>query len=245
MNRILFVGSFTSIIFTLLLFGLSQNAFSDLFPISLTDSVNIMDSISKSISVLAKGANVPGNNPDTKAPSTVMDDGIPIGLVVPSNFNGVIVFTQNETSTSSKYTLVSQVMNIIPINGTAGDAPNGHECEGKCDVVFLIHESNLEKVNLPLTQEVMCNLVILHDVNDDGDFDDPDEVLDTIVSNGGTFPGGSKVNRGNGTSPLGQIKCVAKGMNLVQIQGVELNHPALEYVQIMYLVFQNLQLAEL
>ena len=69
-----------------------------------------------------------------------MDDGIPIGVVVPPNFNGVMIYTQNETATSSKYTLVSQVINIIPINGAAGDAPNGYECEGKCDVIFVIHD---------------------------------------------------------------------------------------------------------
>lgn len=198
------------LVFTLLFLEFSQNAFSDLFPINLTDSTNVIDSISKTTIVGAKGLNVPGTTPDRRAPSTVMDDGIPIGLVVPVNFNGKIVFSQNETAVSSKYVLVSQVMNIIPINGTAGDAPNGYECEGKCDVVFLIHESNLIKVGLPLDE--MCNLVILHDVNDDGDFDDADEVLDTIVSNGGTFPGGSKVNRGNGTSPtVPQPSCIAKG----------------------------------
>jgi hypothetical protein len=130
---------------------------------------------------------------------------------VPVNFNGVIIFAQNETATSSKYTLVSQVTNIIPINGTAGDAPNGYECEGKCDVVFLIHESDLKKVNLPFTKDVICNLVILHDVNDDGDFDDPDEELNTIVSNGGTFPGSSKVNRGKGTTTPGIVDCGVKG----------------------------------
>ncbi len=199
------------LVFTLLFLEFSQNAFSVLSSNLLSNSATFVDSISKTIIVVAKGSNIkPGTTPDTRAPSTVMDDGIPIGLVLPANFNGEIIFTQNETATSSKYTLVSQVMNIIPINGTAGNAPNGYECEGKCDVVFLIHESNLKKVDLPL--ESMCDLVILHDVNDDGDFDDADEVLDTIVSNGGTFPGGSQANRGNGTSPtVPQPSCISKG----------------------------------
>jgi len=188
-----------------------QNSFSDLMSTVEDDSLSFFDSLSTAHGVVAKGAKVPGSTPDTRAPSAVMDDGIPIGLVVPANFNGRIIFAQNETATSSKYTLVSQVTNIIPINGTAGDAPNGYECEGKCDVVFLIHESDLKKVNLPFTKDVICNLVILHDVNDDGDFDDSDEVLNTIVSNGGTFPGSSKANRGTGTTTPGIVDCGVKG----------------------------------
>ena len=60
MNKILFVGSFIVIIFTLLLFNLAQNAFSDLFSNVISDSSNVVDLISKLISVLAKGANVLG-----------------------------------------------------------------------------------------------------------------------------------------------------------------------------------------
>jgi hypothetical protein len=208
MYRIWAIGS-CSIIFSLLLFGLAQNteAGTPLPPpltTNSTDAVNISDSISKLISVIAKGAGVPGNNGNSRAPSTVMDDGIPIGVVVPRNFNGVMVYTQNETATSSKYTLVSQVINIIPINGTVGDAPEGFECEGKCHVIFVIHESNVIKAGIPV--EDLCDLVILHDVNDDGDFDDSDEVLDTIVTNGGGFPGGGNAKGGNGTSN-GLVTC--------------------------------------
>src|SRR3990172_323023 len=108
------------LVFALLFLELPQNGFSDLFSISLTDSVNIVDTISNSIIVPAKGLNVPGTTPDTRAPSTVMDDGIPIGVVVPNNFNGVVIYDQNESASSSKFVLVSQVINITPINGTAG-----------------------------------------------------------------------------------------------------------------------------
>ncbi|MGQ0791324.1 MAG: hypothetical protein ACT4NJ_03760 [Nitrosopumilaceae archaeon] len=193
------------LVFTLLFLELPQNGFSDLFSISLTDSVNIVDTISKSIIVPAKGLNVPGTTPDTRAPSTVMGDGIPIGVVVPNNFNGVVIYDQNESALSSKFILVSQVINITPINGTAGDAPDGHECEEQCDVIFVIHESNVINAGLPV--EELCNLKILHDVNDDGDFDDIDEVLETIVTNGGGFPGGSNEKKGATGTSNGLVTC--------------------------------------
>jgi hypothetical protein len=209
MDRKWVIGIFAIPIFALLLFSIPQNTEAGIPPplplmINSTDSTNLSDSISKLISVLAKGANVLGTTNDSRAPSTVMDDGIPIGVVVPPNFNGVVVYTQNETATSAKYILVSQVINIIPINGTLGDAPGGFECEGQCDIIFVIHESNVIKAGIPV--EELCNLVILHDVNDDGDFDDANEALDTIVTNGGGFPGGSNAKGGNGTSS-GLVSC--------------------------------------
>jgi hypothetical protein len=204
MDKAMTLGSCTILIFSILFISLVQNASAASIPTNSSATIDVVDSISKLLAVLAKGAGVPGNNNDSRAPSTVMDDGIPIGVVVPRNFNGVMIYTQNETATSSTYTLVSQVINIIPINGTAGDAPGGFECEGKCHVIFVIHESNVIKAGIPV--EDLCDLVILHDVNDDGDFDDADEVLDTLVTNGGGFPGGSNAKGGNGTSN-GLVTC--------------------------------------
>ena len=188
----------------LLFFQPIQNSFSVLFPAVLSDSLKIVDLLFTIQGVGAKGSNVPGNTPDTRAPSTVMNDGIPIGVAVPPNFNGFMFYDQIETATSSKYILVSQVINITPQNGTAGDAPNGNECEEMCDVIFVIHESNVIDAGLPVKE--LCNLVILHDVNNDGDFDDENEVLDTIVTDGGGFPGGSNAKGGTGTSK-GLVKC--------------------------------------
>ena len=204
MEKVGALGSCAIIVLLLSIIGLTHNAFAASLTTNSTDTFGIVDKISKLISVIAKGVNIPGNTNDSRAPSTVMDDGIPIGVVVPPNFNGVVIYTQNETAISSKYVLVSQVINIIPINGTTGDAPGGYECEGQCDVIFVIHESNVIKAGLPV--EELCNLVILHDKNDDGDFDDADEVLPTIVTNGGGFPGGSNAKGGNGTSN-GLISC--------------------------------------
>src|SRR3990172_10119030 len=189
-------------------FGMNLNKVTNLIYVtnqfSNTLTVVNLAANSPSLGVIAKGSNVPGTTPETRAPSTVMNDGIPIGVVVPPNFDGVMIYDQAETATSSKYILVSQVVNITPVNGTAGDAPEGNECEGKCGVIFVIHESNVIKAGLPV--EELCNLKILHDVNDDGDFDDANEVLDTIVTDGGGFPGGSSKEGGNGTS-TGLVKC--------------------------------------
>src|SRR3990172_6483905 len=183
-------------------FGMNLNKVTNLIYVtnqfSNTLTVVNLAANSPSLGVIAKGSNVPGTTPETRAPSTVMNDGIPIGVVVPPNFDGVMIYDQAETATSSKYILVSQVVNITPVNGTAGDAPDGNECEGKCGVIFVIHESNVIKAGLPV--EELCNLKILHDVNNDGDFDDDNEVLDTIVTDGGGFPGGSSKEGGNGTS---------------------------------------------
>jgi len=189
-------------------FGMNLNKVTDLIYVTnqFSDTLTVVNlaANSPSLGVIAKGSNVPGTTPETRAPSTVMNDGIPIGVVVPPNFDGVMIYDQEESATSSKYILVSQVVNITPVNGTAGDAPDGNECEGKCDVIFVIHESNVIKAGLPV--EELCNLKILHDVNDDGDFDDANEVLDTIVTDGGGFPGGSSKEGGNGTS-TGLVKC--------------------------------------
>src|SRR3989304_6363939 len=189
-------------------FGMNLNKVTNLIYVtnqfSNTLTVVNLAANSPSLGVIAKGSNVPGTTPETRAPSTVMNDGIPIGVVVPPNFDGVMIYDQAETATSSKYILVSQVVNITPVNGTAGDTPDENECEGKCDVIFVIHESNVIKAGLPV--EELCNLKILHDVNNDGDFDDDNEVLDTIVTDGGGFPGGSSKEGGNGTS-TGLVKC--------------------------------------
>lgn len=204
MRNLWFIGILLILSSGFLFLEQTQNAFSVLFSPILSDSLELLDSLVIAHGVAAKGSNVPGSTPDTRAPSTVMNDGIPIGVVVPPNFDGVMIYDQAETATSSKYVLVSQVINITPVNGTLGDAPDGFECEGMCDVIFVIHESNVIDAGLPVQE--LCNLVILHDVNDDGDFDDAGEILDTIITDGGGFPGGSNEKGGTGTSN-GLVQC--------------------------------------
>jgi len=130
---------------------------------------------------IAKGANqsanLTENNPSFVADNVNASSGVGVGVAVPPNFDGDVYYYTDPndfSTTSSDLTIVGNVIDIFAENATS---PPPKNCSGKCDVLFVIQPEDILGTQIANLED----LNILHDANDDGDFDDPGEVLPTTL----------------------------------------------------------------